>query len=530
MDLTQDMAVHMGMRVSPRLVAASYILELSSMELQQAISAELADNPAMEMLEQPTCPTCGEPLHGSICPNCLNAQKGPTSSSDGDYDSSDDYVPEHSLSGSADDEFDPLTQVAVQLTLSERLNNELQAMLPREDVPIGEYLVGNLNDNGYLQTTVEEVSERLHVSTERVELVLKALQSLEPVGIGARNLRECLLIQLDYLTEEGIEVPPCTREIIEDHLQELAEHKYSRIAAELGVSTEVVSEAGQFIRQQLNPFPARGHSSSEPGSSEGKSAYLLPDVIVNYKQGRGPASARPGGQESTGQENGYGPARRQGDYLDGHANGYQDRSPNGALTVNGLSVHSADEDGNEFEVDVVESKRFYLRVTPLYQRLAADLEREPGRYTDDEKRHIKEYVSRAKLFIANINQRRQTLQKITEFIVEAQKDFLRHGIRALKPLTRATVAAQLGMHESTVSRATANKYVMLPNRRVIPFSDFFTASLSVMDVIKELIEHETTPMTDQEIANELAKRGIPIARRTVAKYREQLNILPSSLR
>jgi len=489
-DLTQDMAVHMGMRVSPRLVAASYILELSSMELQQAISAELADNPAMEMLEQPTCPTCGEPLHGSICPNCLNQQKSQTSSSEGDYDSSDDYVPEHSLSTPTDDDFDPLTQVAMQMTLSERLINELQAMLPREDLPIAQYLVGNLNDNGYLQCTIEEVAEELGVPVERVEFVLAALQSLEPIGIGARNLRECLLIQLGYLAEEGVECPPCARDIIESHLRELAEHKYSRIASELGVSADLVAEAGQFIRQQLNPFPARGYSSPEPGVAESKSAYLLPDVIINYRQGR---------------ENGH---------REGPEHGYQ------------IEPEASDE----FEVDVVESKRFYLRVTPLYQRLAADLEREPNRYSDDEKRHIKEYVSRAKLFIANINQRRQTLQKITEFIVEAQKDFLRHGIRALKPLTRATVAAQLGMHESTVSRATANKYVMLPNRKVIPFSDFFTASLSVMDVIKELIGKEQAPMTDQEIANELAKRGIPIARRTVAKYREQLNILPSSLR
>jgi len=183
-----------------------------------------------------------------------------------------------------------------------------------------------------------------------------------------------------------------------------------------------------------------------------------------------------------------------------------------------------------FDVEVIESKRFFLRITPLYQQLSANLEREPDRFTDDEKRHIKQYVSRAKLFIANINQRRQTLQKITEYIVEAQKEFLLSGIRFLKPLTRAAVAYHLGMHESTVSRATASKYVMLPSRKVIPFSDFFTASLSVMDVIKELIASETSPLTDQEIADELARRGIVIARRTVAKYREQLSILPSSLR
>src|SRR5439155_16674193 len=137
-----------------------------------------------------------------------------------------------------------------------------------------------------------------------------------------------------------------------------------------------------------------------------------------------------------------------------------------------------------FDVEVIESKRFFLRITPLYHQLAANLDREPDRFTDDERRHIKQYVSRAKLFIANINQRRQTLQKITEYIVEAQKEFLLNGVRHLKPLTRAAVAYYLGMNECTASRATDSMYVMLPSRKVIPFSDVFTASLRVMDAIE----------------------------------------------
>ena len=481
MELSQDLAVRMGMRVSPRLVAASYILELSSMELQQAITAELDDNPALDLLEQPTCPTCGGPMQGSICPSCLSQQKTQLTGAEGEYDLANDYAAEHSLASPLDDDFDPMTQVASQMSLSERLLNELLAMVPREDRAIAEYLVGQLNDNGYLGCTVEEVADNLRVTIARVEIVLTALQSLDPIGIGARNLRECLLIQLNYLEEEGTSAPKHTRALIEKHLSELAEHKYGRIATALGVAPDAISSAVQFIRQKLNPYPSRGGSAPEPGTTEGsRSSYLLPDVIVNVRD-------------------------------DSH-----DGSPG-----------TGDPD---FEVDVVESKRFFLRVTPLYHRLASDLESEPGRYSEDDKRHIKQYVSRAKLFIANINQRRQTMQRITEYIVEVQREFLREGIRQLKPLTRATVAAQLGMHESTVSRATAGKYVMLPNRKVIPFSDFFTASLSARDVIKELIAKEETPLTDQEIARALTQHGIVIARRTVAKYRDQLNILPSSLR
>src|SRR5260221_7390862 len=150
--------------------------------------------------------------------------------------------------------------------------------------------------------------------------------------------------------------------------------------------------------------------------------------------------------------------------------------------------------------------------------------------SEPERLHIQHYVARARLFMANIHQRRQTLEKITRCIVELQRDFLDKGIRHLVPLTRARVAQELGMHESTVSRATAVKYVMLPTGEVIPFSHFFVANLSIKDVIKDLISREQTPLTDQELANTLRELNIRVARRTVAKYREQLGILPSSLR
>jgi RNA polymerase sigma-54 factor len=471
MELTQESTVQMGMRVSPRLVAASYILELSSQELQQAIAQEISENPAIELVEKETCPACGGPMQGSICPACLSQQKASPPGPDGDYDNSDDYISDLNLTAPAttEDDFDPFTQVAAQTSLPERLINELQAMLSDPDMAIATYLVGNLNDNGYLQMTVEEVAHQIDVPVEAVERVLAILQSLEPIGIGARDLRECLLIQLRYLEGEGIVCPVATK-IVESYLQELAEHKFSKIAAELSVTTDAIAEASDFIRHRLNPYPAQGYGAPDPNTAENRATIILPDVIISQNE-RG-----------------------------------------------------------SFDVEVIESKRIFLRITPLYQQLAANLEREPERFTDDERRHIKQYVSRAKLFIANINQRRQTLQKITEYIVEAQKEFLINGVRHLKPLTRAAVAYHLGMHESTVSRATASKYVMLPTRKVIPFSDFFTASLSVMDVIKELIASETSPLTDQEIADELARRGIVIARRTVAKYREQLGILPSSLR
>ncbi|MGH2486466.1 MAG: RNA polymerase factor sigma-54, partial [Ktedonobacterales bacterium] len=186
--------------------------------------------------------------------------------------------------------------------------------------------------------------------------------------------------------------------------------------------------------------------------------------------------------------------------------------------------------GHAFDIEVVESKRFYLRLNPSYSQIYNAISSRAMTLSETERRHIQHYVARARLFMANINQRRQTLEKITRSIIELQRDFLDMGIRHLQPLTRARVAAELGMHESTVSRATAAKYVMLPSGEVIPFSNFFVANLGIKDIIKDMIDSEGTPLTDQELADMLGTHGIPVARRTVAKYREQLGILPSTLR
>jgi RNA polymerase sigma-54 factor len=297
---------------------------------------------------------------------------------------------------------------------------------------------------------------------------------MEPIGVGARDVRECLLIQLAYVEAQGI-YQPYAREIISRYLPQLSEHKYGQIASQLGITSEMVHQVSEFIKRNLNPYPARGYLGTHLGAGGDVEhvGHVMPDVIITRRPIFG---------------------------------GYQ------------------------YDVEVVESKRFYLHVSSSYSQLYGEVSGRHSILTEDERRHIQQYVSRAKLFIANINQRRQTLSKITRCLVDMQKDYLDKGIRALRPLTRAKVATELGMHESTVSRATAAKFVMLPNREVIPFSNFFVANLSVKDVIKDLIVHELTPLTDQELADMLSDRGIQVARRTVAKYREQLGILPSSLR
>jgi RNA polymerase sigma-54 factor len=409
---------------------------------------------------------CGTELQGSVCPRCLQRQKGEDILPRSGEANNEENLP--AQQGAGDDEFDPLTQVASEQSLAEVLLSELGTLLDEEDMPIAEYLVGSLDDKGYLSCTVDEAAYELEVDPRRVRQVLTILQGLEPVGVGARNLRECLLIQLDYLARNGVEQPHA-REIIDEHLFDLGEHKFGKIAHELHISTDAVAAVWNFVKGKLNPHPGHGFSATNDRDRDTRSMYILPDVIVNRK-----------------------------------------------------------EDGS-FEIDVVESKRFFLRINPMYAQLGTPSDAAVSLNTDDRK-HVQQYVSRAKLFIANINQRRQTLHNISRCLVGRQRAFLSEGVRHLVPLSRAAIAEELGIHESTVSRATAGKYVMLPTGEVIPFSHFFTPSLSIQDVIKEFVERENRPLTDAEIADRLKENGINIARRTVAKYRMQLNILPSSLR
>jgi RNA polymerase sigma-54 factor len=470
LDLGQEFTPSQTLKVSPRLVAANYILELSSQELQQQIANELSENPALELVEMPTCRVCGTELQGSICPRCIQRQKGASAPSylTEPHGYAADDGSDRGNRAPDDEDFDPLTRVASEQTLGEKLLMEMGAALPDEDMPIAEYLVGSLDEKGYLAAKIEDVAYEMDVPLDKVRAVLRVLQAQEPIGIGARNLRECLVIQLTHLEERGLS-QPYARDIVTQFLTELGEHKFGRIAHELKISQQEVADVWEFVKTKLNPHPAHGFSPTNASDRDTRAMYIIPDVVI-----------------STGPE--------------------------------------------DFEVEVVESRRFVLRVNPMYTRLSADLHRSSASMNPEERRHVQQYVGRAKLFIANINQRRQTLFNITRCLVDQQREFLVKGVRHLRPLSRAAVAQQLGVHESTVSRATASKYVMLPNGEVIPYSHFFTPSLSVKDIMKEVIEKEGKPLTDSEIVERLKERGIHIARRTVAKYRMQLAILPSSLR
>ena len=490
MEFGFDQSQEMRTWVSPSLIEANYILSLSRQELQTAVQAEMDANPALELDDFPICPVCGNVLEGSFCPICLVSQRDRAEPER--YEDMPELLVNLPQTHEDSDDFDPLTLVAQGDDIRDVILRDARTVLSPEEYPIAEYLVDSIDERGLLTCDLEELARLTKRSLEEIEAIVEVIQDVAPVGVGARSLQESLLLQIAYLGRSGVDVPPQVEAIVAGHLGELGAHRFGQIGKELGLSPDEVEEARGFIRAFLNPFPLQTQQARSWRTPSG-AHYVAPDVVISIKD-------------------------------------------------------------DELHVEIVDTSHFHLKLSPVYDKLASEVGRKRGTgsngsghgngYTNgsagstvhvssEDRDHIRSYSSRAKLFIANIQQRRDTLLKISKSICELQEPFLRGGVRELKPLTRAIVAQQVGVHESTVSRATANKYVMLPSRKVIPFSDFFTPSLSVKDVIKELVECETQKgehLTDRRICDLLMDQGIRIARRTVAKYRAELGILPSTMR
>lgn len=452
------------------LIEANQVLALSSAELQLLVQKELEENPALELEERPVCPSCGRAFQGPYCLHCFSlASSLPQAEGSAALDDAIPWLGEPERGGH-DDEFDPTLLLASRTNLPEQLRLALRAQLPETDEMVIDFLVGNLDEDGYLHTSVQEAAQICEVPLERAEHVLAMLQAQEPVGVGARNVRECLLIQAQFLEEQGI-FQPHVREIIAEYLPQLAEHKYNQIARALRMSVNQVKEAHAFIKNRLHPFPTSGYLGVEINAA-GLAQPIQPDVIITHK---------PEVSEEC------------------------------------------------YEVEVVEAQRFNLQISQAYTDAARSLASQRGS-PDPEQQHVHDYLKRSRLFISNVRRRWQTLYQISTCLVQAQHDFLEHGVRALQPLTRERVAEELGLHPSTVSRATAAKYVMLPSKRVVPFSTFFTANLSLKEALKDLIRQEKRPLSDQKLTDLLNARGWQVARRTIAKYREEMKILSSSER
>ncbi len=466
--IEQGLKQTLTQRIDPKLIQQNNILQLSQFELQQVIELELAENPALEVPEDDPCQGCDTPR--ALCIDCSfrkNAEKD-----DADLSVHELEMLPVDVMGDPDAENDFIANIEAEVSLQDHLRTVLRAVLPDDQYEIGEYIVSNINDAGYLDCELAEVAQELGRPLADIEAVLAIIQTFEPAGVGARDLQECMKIQLEGLKEDGQE-NPLVFTMVRDYWDDMIAKRVGRLARKLKVSQSEILEALAFVKSSLNPYPGNSFRTPWATRSNDHKSSVRPDVIV----------------------------RR---------------------TVNG------------FEIDVISHDHYGLTMNSHYRHAYAELKSGVEKhYSDDEKKHIVEFVERADLFMKNLNQRRRTLRLITKAVIEYQQGYLDTGSKIfVRPLTRTKVARAVNMHESTVSRATGSKYIQLPSEEVVPFDFFFDTSTSVKDLIGEMIGNEDpqNPLSDQGIADLLQERGLNVARRTVVKYREAQKILSSRQR
>ncbi len=365
----------------------------------------------------------------------------------------------------------PLEAVGESQTLQNALLWQLHATAPRSTHRIGEILIAAIDDDGYLTADIFRVAGDLDISLEKVQGALHYVQQLSPPGVGARSLRECLQLQLRDRQMAG-EPLPDEIELVVQHFGCCGDNLEKKLAEATNLAVNQVRDALEYIRCNLHPYPGRQFHTDAPHQSNNQQIY--PDAIVYY-------------------------------------------------------------DGEDLSVKIPQSQACGLRINHAYLRLERAMKRGQAvtecaaELDPDQIQDIHEQIRAARRFIEMLQQCRITMQLVTETIVKHQKAMFTRGIMALRPLTKKEIAHETGLHESTVSRATRNKYVMMPDGALIPFSVFFEDALPTKALIAQIIQQEDAedPLTDKQLEKILTEEGHQLARRTVTKYRKQMGI-PSS--
>lgn len=445
--------------ITPELRQALEILQLSSMDLVDFTDQALMENPLLEAKE-------GGERNGEQQdePNRIDWQSF--------ISKSRDYYEEKGLPREVREEGPHESMVSHQLTLEEYLTAQWKFAASDPEIGvIGEYLIGNMNPSGYLAITVEQAAADLAKSQEKVEQALKLLQTMDPPGVCARSLRECLILQvvrqpLEKRTKAAMET------LINHYLQEVGRGNLVKVAKEMELTPAQVQKLVDRLRR-LNPKPGVGFADSE------ETVYVIPDVQV-------------------------------------------------------------ERDGEGFRIILNEGHVPQLTINDTYAKVL--LQHSDAEKDQAAKSFVEAKLNQAAWLLRCLEQRRSTIYKVTEALLKYQVEFFRKGVSALRPLTMRQIADEVGVHESTVSRTAANKYIQTPHG-VFEFKFFFTPGLesvtqgtvsteSIREIIKGIIKNEEPekPFTDQQIADQLGQRGIKVARRTVAKYREELGIRSTALR
>jgi RNA polymerase sigma-54 factor len=488
--LNQSLRLGQELKINPRLYQAMDMLYMPLLDLQQHLKQELLSNPFLDMIEEDEEEQgVEEEAEAELEASPEVAVEEPSTNTDDETNWEEILLDGFESPGGMSEQRDDREQYESVSVGAQNLDDHLLEQITLLDLSprqllLAEEFIGNINDDGYLAASLGEILEGINdvvaKAAERAgrddealpfytlaeaEQMLEIIQRLDPPGTGARDLRECLLLQLRDAGHAGT----LAERLVRDFFQELIAHRWSDVARKVGVSTVEVQKAADEIAK-LNPKPGLAQSGKQDN-------YVIPDLVVE---------------------------KIDGQYM---------------VFVN---------DGNLPR----------LKLSRVYQ----DIARDKKKFEGENKEFITNKLNAAQWLIQAIEQRRHTMLKVMHFIVDRQREFFEKGVQYLKPLTLREVADAIGMHESTVSRVTNEKYAQTP-RGVLPLKFFFSSGLStvdgedvsargIKDTISKLVNDEDpkNPLTDQAIVEILERDGIQIARRTVAKYREQLGVLSARMR
>jgi RNA polymerase sigma-54 factor len=459
--------------LTPSLQQAIKLLPMSTLELAELLNQEMVENPLLEEVPTEELQPAEQQQQQEKAADQQPADKGdPWDDADYEYFFGD-YLDDgyRSRTPSEVKELPPIENtLSTAGSLSDHLLWQLSLQTDDERLKeIGTAIVGNLDDDGYLVASVEEIAAMGEWPVADVERALQHVQTFDPIGVAARDLQECLWLQIRHL---GLEGTP-TEKIVTEHLRLLQNHQVPEIARKLGISLDDLKEHVEIIRN-LDPKPGSRFNPSQ-------SQYVIPDVYV---------------------------VKVEDQYV-------------AALNEEGLPQ---------------------LRISPVYRRLLDKTGAGGGEQNDETRAYVKDKFRSALWLIKSVDQRQKTIHKVATSIINFQREFLDHGIEYLRPLVLRDVANDIGMHESTVSRVVNNKYMHTP-QGVFELKYFFhsgisssfgesVSSVTIKQRIRKIIENEDPrkPLSDSKIVSILQKEGLMLARRTIAKYREELKIPTSNQR
>lgn len=486
--LTLQAKLQQKLILTPSLQQAIKLLPMSTLELADMLQQEITENPLLEeelereRAESESSEDSGQDdasTESSTETRTSEESSKPESEADNKSDDSLNEIDYESFfSDYLDEGYRPRTSYEVPelppientlsttASLADHLEWQLRmTAMDSKSREIGEAIIGNIDEHGYLQASVEELCDMGQYSPEEVEEALKAVQSFDPIGVGARDLRECLLLQLAHLELSGSP----TETMISQHLDHLQNHRFNEIAKAMRLPLDEVIEHCEIIRQ-LDPQPGSKFTNE-------KSHYVTPDVYVVKVDGK-------------------------------------------------------------YEIVLNEDRLPQLRISSVYRRMLEN----KSEANQETREYVKDKLRSALWLIKSVDQRQKTIYKVANSIVRQQQEFLDNGVEHLRPLVLRDVAVDIGMHESTVSRVVSNKYMHTP-QGVFEMKYFFhsgiasvggdhVSSVTIKRRIKKIVEEENPkkPLSDSKIVKILEDEGLVLARRTIAKYREELRIPPSNQR